>query len=73
MEIYTREQLYAMGLNVINAMILEGPENEHLLHLLNGLFDPDPELDNFATIMKEATEYVNSQYGKLETIIADAQ
>lgn len=66
--IISKAELDKIALNLINAMILEGPDNEQELHTLQILLDPEVD-DDLEDAVLEATEYTQEAYGKLSDMI----
>lgn len=60
MEIYTIAQLYRQAVRLIEAMITTGPDNEQELQLALALLTPDPDQDNFASLMKDSNKVIEA-------------
>lgn len=59
--IYNIMQLREIALGLINAMILEGPNNEEELHILQVLLDPQED-DSLADAVTAANRRISDAY-----------
>lgn len=59
--IYNIMQLREIALGLINAMILEGPNNEEELHILQVLLDPQED-DSLADAVAAANRRISDAY-----------
>lgn len=64
----TRDELISLASSLVNAMILEGPENEQELHMLQVLLDPE-EQDDLEQTVQEAEEYIKTAFDDLEELL----
>lgn len=68
MRIMTRDELISLASSLVNAMILEGPENEQELHMLQVLLDPE-EQDDLEQTVEDAEKYINEAFDDLEELL----
>lgn len=66
--IISKGELDRIALTLVNAMILEGPDNEQELHTLQILLDPEED-DDLEDAVLEAAEYAQEAYGKLSDML----
>lgn len=70
--ILTKFELDRLALRLVNAMILEGPDNEQELHLLQILLDPESD-DNLEDAVNDAITYTQEAYGELSDMLDELE
>lgn len=70
--IISKGELDRIALTLVNAMILEGPDNEQELHTLQILLDPEAD-DDLEDAVLDATEYAQEAYGKLSDMLDEIE
>ena len=70
--IITKFELDRLALRLVNAMILEGPDNEQELHLLQILLDPESD-DSLEDAVNDAITYTQEAYGELSDMLDELE